>query len=318
LKAEKLVSAEAEHDQKSSRDAALIALAHARDQMAGPDDRRRLDRLIDGSPSDSKAAGGFKVSPPTNGAIPATPSERSVAGGKSIWRLLVGLGALLPIGAIVLGWHFLTSGGGEISSTSSVSKELVVASTSGTAAVDSDAVAAKKPAQAQPPSFVPARTELTQSIATMTHQLADSEREIEGLKAQQTKMLAENSARDKLLEEAQELARGDADLIRDLKSAQSQMAQDNANLAAQLKASQEQVVILAARLDASQIQMAKIAAQAKANQDQIARVVEQRQRAKPLIADSQPASGPTNKPTAKPRLQQTKPQTQNPAQAPTR
>lgn len=313
------MSAEANQDQKSSRDAALIALAHARDQMAGPDDRRRPDRLIDGSPSDSKVLGGFKVSPPTTAAISAPPSERSVAGGISIWRLLAGLGALMPVGAIVLGWQLLTSRGHEIPlSTSSVSKELVAASSLGTAAGDNDAVAPKKPAQVEPSSFVPARTELAQSMASTTHQLVDSEREIDGLKAQQEKMLLENSERDRHFEEAQELVRRNADLVRDLKSAQSRMVQDNANLAAQLKASQEQVATLVAQLDAIQIQMARIAAQAKASQDQIARVVEQRQRAKPLVADSQPASGPTNKPTAKPRLQQTKPQTQNPAQAPTR
>ena len=150
-------------------------------------------------------------------------------------------------------------------------------------------------------------------------QLTDLEREIVELKAQQAKMLFENSERDKHLEEAQELARRNVILIKDLKSAQVQMGQDNGNLAAQLKASQEQVATLAAQLDASQIQMAKIAAQTKASQDQIPRIAEQRQRVKPLVAaSSQLASGPANKPTPKPRPQHPKPQTQNPAQAPIR
>jgi chromosome segregation ATPase len=170
----------------------------------------------------------------------------------------------------------------------------------------------------EPPSLVSTRTEQAQSIASMSNQLTDLEREIVELKAQQAKMLFENSERDKHLEEAQELARRNVNLIKDLKSAQVQMGQDNGNLAAQLKASQEQMATLAAQLDASQIQMAKIAAQTKASQDQIPRIAEQRQRAKPLVAASQLASGPANKPTPKPRPQHPKPQTQNPAQAPIR
>jgi septal ring factor EnvC (AmiA/AmiB activator) len=90
----------------------------------------------------------------------------------------------------------------------------------------------------------------------------------------------ENSERDRHLEEAQELARRNAELIKDLKSAQSQLAQDNVNLTAQIKASQEQLATLAAQLDASQTRIAKIVAQTKASQDQIARLVEQKQRSK--------------------------------------
>jgi chromosome segregation ATPase len=154
----------------------------------------------------------------------------------------------------------------------------------------------------------------------MTHQLADLELEIDRLKAQQTQMLQENSVLGKHLQETEELAHRSADQIRDLKLAQSQMAQDKANLAAQLKASQEQVTNLAAHLDASQAQMAKIAGQIKANQDQIARLVEQKQkqRSKPLVAASPPASGLTNGLAPKPPLQRARPQTQDPAQASTR
>jgi peptidoglycan hydrolase CwlO-like protein len=65
-----------------------------------------------------------------------------------------------------------------------------------------------------------------------------------------------------------------ADVIRDLKSAQSQLTHDNAKLAAQLRRSQEQVAALTAQLDASQAQMTKIAAQIKTTQDQIVRLVE--------------------------------------------
>ena len=67
----------------------------------------------------------------------------------------------------------------------------------------------------------------------------------------------------------------------------------------QLKASQEEVGTLASKLDAAQTEMVKIVVQIKGSQDQIARLVEQRQRCKPSVATSLPATGATNKP---PRL----------------
>jgi uncharacterized protein involved in exopolysaccharide biosynthesis len=236
--------------------------------------------------------------------------------------MLVGVAALVPVGAVILGWHVLTRPGDEISfAGSSISKELAAKAPSlGTAAADADALALKKSPQVGPPSIVSARPELAQSMASMTHQLADSELEIDKLKAQQTQILLENSELDKHLQEAQELARSNADLIKDVRSAQGQVTRDNANLAALLKASQEQVTSLAAQLDASQAQITKIAAQIKVNQDQIARLVEQKQkqRSKPLVAATQPANSPTNGPGPKTPLQQVRPKTLNPAQAPTR
>ena len=108
------MAGEINQDQKFSRDAALIALAHACDQIAGPDDWRRADKLIDGNLDGPKRIGDVQLK-----ATPVTLSERSVGGAKSVWALLFGLGVLVPIGAIVLGWHFLTRQGDEISVTSS-------------------------------------------------------------------------------------------------------------------------------------------------------------------------------------------------------
>jgi chromosome segregation ATPase len=130
-------------------------------------------------------------------------------------------------------------------------------------------------------------------------------------------MLLDNAELDKHLTATQELARRNADLIRDLESAQSQMTQANVSLAAQLRASQEQVTNLAAQLDTSQVQMANMAAQLKANQDQIARLVEHKQRSKPVVSAALPTSAPP-KPSSKPPLQQLKPQRQNPAVTPSR
>jgi hypothetical protein len=308
------VSVGLNQEQNFSRDAALIALAHARDQIAGSNNRPLPDKL--GRGGDGSKVPGDITSPSTINADPVTLSEDSARGGRSIWGLLVGLEALVPVGIIVLAWHFLTRPADESHfSTSSIPKELAAKAPSlGTAAADANAVASKSP-QAEPPSIASARPELAQSMASMIHQLADSELEVDKLKAQQTQMLQENSVLDKHLRETQELAHKSANQINDLKSAQSQIAQDKDNLAAQLKASQEQVTTLAAQLDASQAQMAKIAAQIKASQDQIARLVEQRQkqRSKPLVAASPPASGLTNGLAPKPPLQQARPQTQNPA-----
>jgi hypothetical protein len=319
LKKDKFVNAEFNQDQGFSRDAALMALAHARDQIAGPNQPRR-DELVDGELRGSKMLAEVKVSPPSTRTPAVTPSERSVGDRISIWGLLIGLGALVPVGAIFLAWHFLTRPGDEFRlSTSSISKELVATAPSlGAAATDNDNAIRNKSAQAKPPSFASLGPELAQSIASVTHQLTDSEREIDKLKAQQTQILVENLERDKHFEEKQELVRRNAALIKDLQSAESQMAQDNANLAERLKASQEQVALLAAQLDASQIQMAKIAAQTKASQDQLARAAGQKQRSRPLVAVSQPASGQTNKPSLKPQPQPTIHQTQKPGPTPIR
>ena len=60
-----------------------------------------------------------------------------------------------------------------------------------------------------------------------------------------------------------------------------------------------------------------MAAQLKANQDQIARLVERKQRTKPVVSAALPTSAPP-KPSSKPPLQQPKPQRQNAAVTPPR
>jgi hypothetical protein len=293
-----------------SRDAALIALAQARDEMGGPDERLRPDGLGGlelRSERASKTSEAVEASPPMLAANPVKPLQGTTRGRSSMWKLL-GLGALVPIGAVILAWHFLYRQADVASvSASSTPKDFATKS----------ARSSPTPPQAgQQTVTAVASVESPRSdpaLATMTRQLANSKQEIDELKARQAQMLLDNSELHKRIDDAQALARSNAGLINDLRSAQTQMTQDNADLAARLEASQGQVTNLAAQLDANQTQMAKIATQIKASQDQIARPVEQKQRARPLSSASLPTGSPTKKPAPKPGLQQARPQTENPA-----
>src|SRR5262249_22625686 len=138
------------------------------------------------------------------------------------------------------------------------------------------------------PSASSSRPDLAQPMGVATHQLSETEQEIDRLKAYQAQMLSDNTELDKRLRETQELARRNADQIKGLEAAQSQVTDANASLAAQLKSSQDQVANLAAQLDASQALIAKMAMQLKSNQDQISRLVEQKQRLKPAVSAALP------------------------------
>ena len=313
-----------------SRDAALIALAQARDRFGGIEDHLRPDRLVSAeltTDENSRTSGAAETSSAVLEANPVKPPEGAAKSwigdaGLAIWGLL-GLGALVPVGVVILAWHFLyrqVTAAPVFSSsvsTSFVSKKLGAKSAS-LETLEADAVPAKPGHQTVATVPVAASPQLdpTQSVAMMARQLAGTEQEIDQLKAMQAQRIIENSELDKHLKETQELARGNADLIKDLKSAQSRMTQDSADLAAQLKSSQEWVANLAAQLEASQAQAARIAAQMKASQDQIARLLEQKQRSKPLISASLPASSPTGKRAPRPQLQRPQPQTANPAPHP--
>jgi hypothetical protein len=307
-----------------SRDAVLIALAHARDQIGFPDDRLQAARSVrpeSNGDAGSKTSGTVEPSQSVLGTNPAKPSEGAARGGLSMWKLL-GLGALVPFGAVILGWHFLyrTSDVAPVS-TSSVR---ALAAKSVTPSPPSPRAAPRSDTE-QVGSVGSPRPDLNRSVAPMTHQLADSEQEIEELKSRQAQILLDNSELDRRLKEAQQLARSNADLIEELKSAQNRMAQDNADLAAQVKASQEQVTNLAAQLDASQAQVAKIAARIKASQDQSARFIEPKQRSQLIEPKQRPqlstltplgADSPKKKLAPKPPLQRAPPQTETPAHTP--
>lgn len=308
-----------ENNQKQdpSRDAALIALVHAHDQFATRNDRVGPEPTNEW---DSKASGGAETFPSSLGGNPAMSSPGSTRDSLSMWGLL-GLGVLVPAGAIFLAWHLLyrpTEMTAVPPSTSSLPKQSAAKTASPKNATEADGVLPQKSSQpgqqmsGNVPSVSSSRPDLAQPAATATHQPSDKEQEIDRLKAYQAQMLSDNTELDKRLRETQELARRNADLIKGLESAQSQINEANANLAAQLRSSQDQVANLAAQLDASQALVARMATQLKSNQDQIARLVEQRQRLKPSVSAAPPTGVPP-KPAPKPPLQQPKPQTQNPA-----
>ena len=115
------------------------------------------------------------------------------------------------------------------------------------------------------------------------------------------------------------MARDNAELAEQLKASQEQMARDNAAVAEQLKASQEQMARLIAK--AWQEQMvrdnAAVAEQFKASQEQMARLIakasEQNLRPK-TSAPPRPIATPTRKPVPKLSSPQARAQPQAPMQ----
>ena len=311
------MSVAANQDQDRSHDAALIALAQARDQFAVGD-----EYLM---PANEKALTGQeddKVAPSTPAPFPVTARRSSTRGSLAKWSL-IGLIALVPLGATVFAW---LSGHSQIDSidilTSSVSKKWAKSVSSEGVVAESDAAPRQTSPQAQTTgprvaaavsAFAPSVTDLAQSTVAMAHQLAEAERVIDSLKNRQAQMVRENSELEEHLKATQEMARHTADVVEDLKSVQAKMVHDSDNLAEKLRASMGQVTNIAAQLEADQEQTAKIQAQVKTSQEQIARLLEQKQRLKPLASALLPTSNQARKPTTTPPSRQASPQPQSPA-----
>jgi hypothetical protein len=316
------VSVAANQDQDRSRDAALIALAQARDQFAVGD-----EYLTQANEKALTAQEDDKVAPSTPVPLAVTVRRSSTRGSLATWTL-IGLIALVPIGATLVAWLSVHSQIDSVRiSTSSVSSKSSKSVLSGDVVEGSDAGPRQMPPQAQAtgPRAVPAVSaaaspvaDLAQSMAGMAHQLAEADRVIDSLKNRQAQMVRENSELDEQLKATQEMARHTADVVEDLKSMQAKLVHDSDNLAEQLRASQGQVTNIAAQLEANQEQTAKIQAQLKTSQEQIAHLVEQRQHSKPLASTSPPINSPVHKPTSSPPLQQPRPLTRNPTYSPTR
>lgn len=302
------MSVEADNQRQAfSRDAALIALAHARDQIGFPDDRLRSDASV-GRDTASKTSGAGEASQSALRTNSVRPAGGTPQGGLPMWRLL-GLGVLVPIGVVILGWHFLYRAAEVAPVSTSTVKEL--AAKTATPSPTSDRAAPHADTELVASVGSP-RVNLDRSVASLAHQLADSAEEIEELKSRQAQILLDNSELDRRLKQAEELARGHADLIKELKSTQQQLAQDSADLAAQVKASQEQVTNLAAQLDAGQAQVAKIAAKTRAIQDQNARPVDQKQHSQLSIPALPRVNSPTKKLAPKPASKRAQPRTEDP------
>jgi hypothetical protein len=309
------VGVAANQDQDRSRDAALIALAQARDQFAAGDEylTQANEKALTGQ-EDAKAA------PWTPAPLAVTARRSSTRGDLATWTL-IGLIALVPLGATVFAWLSVHSQIDSVRiSTSSVSKKWAKSVSSEGVVEESDAAPRQTSPQAQTtgPRAVPAVSaaappviDLPQSMAAMAHQLAEAERVIDTLKTRQAETVRENAGLDEHLKATQEMARHNADVVEDLKSAQAQMAHDNASLAEQLRVSHGQVTNIAAQLEASQEQMAKIAARLKTSQEQIARLLEQKQRLKPLASSPFTTTNQARKPATTPPSKQASPQPQS-------
>jgi hypothetical protein len=299
-----LVSIPDQTNASRSTDADLIALA--RDQVwCGDEASARAESPPGAELSPSKLA-------PTSliDRLRSTPD----------WGLTLGalaLFALTPLAAALL---LLGSLSGQVerarTSTSSASKEAAAkpapvksgegeprARTSDTSPQTTQSIA--KSGIALAPLASAAAPDL-QSSMTATRQSTEAREAIEKLTADQARILSENAKLDKELEEAQEMARQNDRLMKDLKAEQAQLVLDKARLEGQLHASEQQVTNLAAKLSASQDELAKMEIKLNAGQEQIARLLsqrQQRQRARQLSASNNPPDKPV--PTAS--LRQPKP-----------
>jgi DnaJ-domain-containing protein 1 len=127
--------------------------------------------------------------------------------------------------------------------------------------------------------------ELAHQIQTIARELANVEQGIDQLKTEQSQMLRDTAELAEHLKATQEIARHNADLTEDLKTTQAQMARDNGN---QLKASQDL--------------MTGIAEQLRQSQEQVARLVasEQKPRLRTRTSSPQTVANPTHRPVPTP------------------
>lgn len=159
---------------------------------------------------------------------------------------------------------------------------------------------AQSQAQATPPGVavapvaVPITAELAHQISEIAREVANVEQGIDRLRTEQSQMARESAELAEQLKAAREAARRNSELTEDLKATQAQMARDIGNLAGQFKANQDL--------------MAAIAEQIKQSQEQVAQLVaaEQKRAARKPVA--KPATPPVGAQAQDPRRAQPKPQ----------
>jgi hypothetical protein len=263
--------------QDNSRDVALAAIAEALRLTGQPDeklaqfDELEKERQETHDLSDARSA------------KPVEMSSRS----RPISRSLVGVLALACIGVAVLAWQ---SSHGQVApepiSTSSVPIKKKQELPTRPSPHDSDLAARTNAGLPEPqvqttlqpaptaPIAAPMAPELAQKIEMIARELANVEQGIDQLKTVQSQMVRDNAELAEHLKATQEIGRRNADLIEDLKAAEAQMARDNSKLAEQLKESQDQ--------------MASIAELLKEGQEQVARLVASGQKQRPRTLASSP------------------------------
>ena len=238
--------------QSHSRDVALAAIAQAHRQIGADEQLVQVDETAFRLVKEKKATRHPSDEQPRL-AEPGRGSSR----GRLVLRSLMGLLAVACIGVAAFAWP---SPHGQAApepiSTSSVSiekKELhpqPAPSNAGVAA-KTDAELPQRSSQAQTtlqraapvtPTAAPMAPDLAQSIQMITRELANVEQGIDQLKTGQAQMVRDNAELAEQLKATQEMARNNADLAEQLKASHEQMA----NIAEQLKQSQEQIARLVA------------------------------------------------------------------------
>jgi hypothetical protein len=256
-----------------SRDEALAAIAEALRLVGQPDEKRaQFDELekVRNEAHDFSDARSVK---------PVENARRN----RLVSPSLAGLLALTCIGVAVLARQ---SSHGQVSpdpvSTSSVSIKKSEEMPARPAPHDSDLAVKTNSAAAEPRAEAPLQRaptppmvpELAQQIQTIARELANVEQGIDQLKTEQSQMVRDTAELTEHLKATEEIARHNADLTEDLKATQAQMARDNGNLADQLKASQDL--------------MTGIAEQLRQSQEQVARLVASEQKPRPRTPASSP------------------------------
>jgi hypothetical protein len=246
------MSIPASPQQSHSRDVALAAIAQAHRQIGADEQLVQVDETAVRLVKQKKATRHPSDEQPRL-AEPGRGSSR----GRLVLRSLMGLLAVACIGVAAFAWP---SPHGQAApepiSTSSVSiekKELhpqPAPSNAGVAA-KTDAELPQRSSQAQTtlqraapvaPTAAPMAPDLAQSIQMITRELANVEQGIDQLKTGQAQMVRDNAELAEQLKATQEMARNNADLAEQLKASHEQMA----NIAEQLKQNQEQIARLIA------------------------------------------------------------------------
>jgi len=240
----------------NSRDEALAAIAEALSLVGQPDEKlAQFDELEKAGNQTHDFSDARSVKPVEN-------ARRN----RLVSPSLVGLLALTCIGVAVL---VQQSSRGQVSpdpvSTSSVSIRKSEELPARPAPHDSDLAVRtnsepRAEASLQRPPAPPMAPELAQQIQTIARELANVEQGIDQLKTEQSQMVRDTAELAKYLKATQEIALRNADLTENLKATQAQMARDNGNLADQLKASQDLMTGIAEQLRQSREQVARLVA----------------------------------------------------------
>jgi hypothetical protein len=300
-------------DHVLSREAALIALAQACDQLGKP--TQLLVQMNKSAPDLQQNAEAPQSEPP-----PLSITSRShLSQHRFQAGTLVGLTGLLAIGAVAFAWHSLRDQAAMAPISASM-ETLAKPTPPKHMAATTDAERTRPPAQAPagtaPASPTTAGSDTAQSIQKIARELEDIEREINQLRAGRTQAALDKAELAERLKQMQEAARQETERQESLASAQTQLARDNASLAEQLSSSQAQMTNVATQVKASQEQMADITGQLKSIREQISRSSEQKSRPRPVPIAALPSVNSTRKLTTPSLPQQVRSQTREPRQPP--